>query len=68
MRISQESLLEHDAVLAPFRAKAPSDDTRSWQWIGKWDSQRHFGITESRARAFAAKHGGEARRMTGGES
>jgi hypothetical protein len=38
---------------------APAD----WQWVGRWESQRMFGITEARARAYAERHGGEARKM-----
>ena len=34
-----------------------------WQWIGKYDSQRMFGLSEDRAKAYASKYGGEARRM-----
>jgi hypothetical protein len=37
----------------------PSD----WQWIGPHMSQRHFGITRSRAQAFAQRFGGDASRM-----
>jgi hypothetical protein len=55
-----------DAALAEFRrladvlaGPAPQD----WQWIGPHMSQRMFGITERRARAYAQRHGGEARRM-----
>lgn len=35
----------------------------SWQWIGQWASQRMFEITEERAKAMAARHGGTASRM-----
>lgn len=38
---------------------APTD----WQWIGRWESQRMFGITEARAKAYQAAHGGIASRM-----
>lgn len=38
-------------------------EPKDWEWIGKWMSQRMFGITERRAREMAAKHGGNARRM-----
>jgi hypothetical protein len=37
----------------------------SWQWIGRWESQRMFGITEQRAREYAARHGGVAQPMVG---
>jgi hypothetical protein len=55
----------NDATLSHFRAiadamqSAPAD----WQWVGRWESQRMFGITEARARAYAERHGGEARKM-----
>lgn len=35
----------------------------NWQWIGQYVSQRHFGITEARAKEFAKRHGGEAKQM-----
>ena len=38
-------------------------DPRDWQWIGPHMSQRMFGISENRARAYAERHGGEARKM-----
>jgi hypothetical protein len=34
-----------------------------WQWIGPHLSQRMFGITQERAEAYAARHGGEAKPM-----
>jgi len=36
---------------------------QSWQWIGKWESQRMFGISQERAEAYAKQHGGEAKQM-----
>lgn len=39
-------------------------DPRDWQWIGPHMSQRMFGITESRAKAYAERHGGTAERMS----
>lgn len=36
----------------------------NWQWIGEHMSQRMFGISEKRAKAYAEKHGGEAKEMT----
>ena len=36
---------------------------QKWEWIGQHMSQRMFGITESRAKDYAAKHGGSARKM-----
>ena len=54
-----------DAQLQGFRdiAAAMGFAEQSWQWIGPHMSQRHFGISEERARAYQAKHGGEARKM-----
>lgn len=34
-----------------------------WEWIGPHMSQRMFGITQERAEAYAARHGGVARKM-----
>jgi hypothetical protein len=51
--------LEHFRTIAAVMADAPLN----WQWIGEWESQRHFGITEARAKALADKHGGIASRM-----
>lgn len=61
----------NDSTLLAFRAIADAmrgNETNDWQWVGKWESQRHFGITEKRAKELAARHGGEARKMTGGAS
>lgn len=51
--------------LETFRAIAAAMQTEptDWQWIGPHMSQRMFGITEQRAKAYAERHGGEARRM-----
>lgn len=53
--------------LESFRAYAdamlPFGEPADWQWIGCWESQRMFGITEAMARAYAERHGGEARQM-----
>lgn len=38
---------------------APQD----WQWVGKYMSQRMFGISEQRAKEYAAMFGGEAKQM-----
>lgn len=53
------------AQLNQFRAIAEAMQTEptDWQWIGPQMSQRMFGITEQRAKAYAERHGGEARRM-----
>lgn len=40
------------------------DEPANWQWIGQYMSQRMFGITEKRAKEYAAKHGGEAKQMS----
>jgi hypothetical protein len=55
----------NDTTLQAFRQIAASMQTEStdWQWIGKWMSQRMFGITEARAKDYAARFGGEAKRM-----
>ena len=36
---------------------------KDWRWIGQGVSQRMSGITEAKARYYAAKHGGEASPM-----
>ena len=38
-------------------------EPQNWQWVGKYMSQRMFGISEKRAKEYAAQHGGEAKRM-----
>ncbi len=56
----------NDAVLEQFRRLADAmagDEPRDWQWIGQWESQRHFHITEARAKELAARHGGVASKM-----
>lgn len=55
----------NDAALTAFRAIAEAMQTEAtdWQWVGPYMSQRMFGITEARAKAYAARHGGEARKM-----
>jgi hypothetical protein len=56
----------NDATLIAFRQIADTlagDRPRDWQWIGPHMSQRMFGITEQRARDYAARHGGVARKM-----
>ena len=51
-----------DATLLQFRAIAEAMNTEptTWQWIGPHLSQRMFGITERRAKAYAERHGGVA--------
>ena len=56
----------NETVLNHFRAIADAmagPEPRDWQWIGPHMSQRMFGITESRAKAHAERHGGEAKKM-----
>jgi hypothetical protein len=56
----------NDATLNEFRNIADQmrgNEPADWQWIGKWESQRMFGITEKRAKEYAARHGGEAKKM-----
>lgn len=55
----------NDTTLQAFRDIAASMNTEptTWQWIGPHMSQRMFGITEARAKAYAERHGGEARLM-----
>lgn len=55
----------NDATLQMFRdlADAMQTEPQTWQWIGPHLSQRMFGITEKRAKAFAANHGGVASLM-----
>ena len=57
-------MTEHE--LANFRAIAEAmagPEPRDWQWLGPHMSQRMFGLTRARAEAYAARHGGEARKM-----
>jgi hypothetical protein len=53
------------ATLEQFRAIAGAmqSEPTNWQWVGPHMSQRMFGITEKRAREYAARHGGDARPM-----
>lgn len=56
----------NEATLEGFRAIAAAmqgNEPADWQWIGKWMSQRMFGITEKRAKEYATLYGGEARKM-----
>jgi hypothetical protein len=54
-----------NADLNAFRALAAAMQTAptDWQWIGQHMSQRMFGITQVRAEAYAARHGGTASKM-----
>lgn len=54
----------NDAQLNAFRQIAEiMQPNRGWQWIGPHMSQRMFDISEERAKAHAAKYGGEAKQM-----
>lgn len=56
----------HEATINEFRRLADclaGDEPRDWQWIGPHMSQRMFGITEARAKAYAERHGGNASQM-----
>jgi hypothetical protein len=57
----------NDATLTAFRniAAAMQTEPTDWQWVGQHMSQRMFGITEARARAYAERHGGTAAKMEG---
>lgn len=44
-------------------AEAMQTEPTNWQWVGQHLSQRMFGITEARAKAYAARHGGVASQM-----
>lgn len=52
----------NEATLQAFRDLAASMQTepQDWQWIGPHMSQRMFGISQSRAKEYAARHGGIA--------
>jgi hypothetical protein len=54
-----------NATLNYFRtiAETMNVEPTTWQWIGPHMSQRMFGISESRARDYAARHGGVASLM-----
>lgn len=53
-----------EAQLIAFRQIADTMlGAQDWQWIGPHMSQRMFGISEERAKAYAERHGGEARKM-----
>jgi hypothetical protein len=58
-------LIMNNSTLSQFRAIAAAMTTEptNWQWIGPYMSQRMFGITEARAKAYAERHGGTAKEM-----
>jgi hypothetical protein len=53
------------ANLEAFRAisAAMQSEPTDWQWIGQHMSQRMFGITKTRAKAYADRHGGTAKKI-----
>lgn len=56
----------NDLALVAFRQLADAmfgPEPRDWQWTGPHMSQRMFGLTQVRAEACAARHGGTARKM-----
>ena len=54
------------ATLEGFRMIAETMIGQSdWQWIGQHMSQRMFGITEQRAKDYAVRFGGLAKKMDG---
>lgn len=56
----------NEAALIGFRQLAAvmaGPEPQNWQWIGPYMSQRMFGISEKRAKEYAARHGGEAKMM-----
>ena len=54
-----------DATLQAFRDVYAMmvTDPQTWQWIGPHMSQRMFGISERRAKDYAARFGGTAEEM-----
>lgn len=56
----------NDATLTGFRMIADAmrgGEPADWQWNGPYMSQQMYGITEKRAKDYAAKHGGTAKKM-----
>ena len=55
----------NEATLQGFRMMAEAMQTEStdWQWTGPYMSQRMFGITEKRAKDYAQRFGGIAKKM-----
>lgn len=55
-----------NATLQAFRdlaATMQGSEPQDWQWVGRWMSQRMFGVSEARAKDYAARFGGTASRM-----
>jgi len=57
--MNEASLIAFREIAAQMNGSAPQD----WEWIGRHMSQRMFGITEKRAKDYAARYGGAARKM-----
>jgi len=56
----------NDATLEMFRqiaSEMQGAEPQDWQWVGRWESQRMFGLSETRAKHYAATYGGEASQM-----
>lgn len=56
----------NDHVLDHFRkiaAAMAGPEPQDWEWIGQHLSQRMFGISEKRAKDYANRFGGIARKM-----
>jgi hypothetical protein len=56
----------NDLVLNHFRKLAgemSGPEPQNWQWVGKHMSQRMFGVSQKRAKEYAARHGGVAAMM-----
>jgi hypothetical protein len=56
----------NEAQLEDFRriaAALAGPALQNWYWTGPHLSQRMFGITQARAQAYAARHGGKAEVM-----
>ena len=56
----------NEAALEGFRmiaAAMAGNEPQNWKCVGPYMSQRYYGISESRAKALAARHGGVAEEM-----
>jgi hypothetical protein len=61
-----EGMTMNDAALQGFRMMADilaGGEPQNWQWNGPYMSQQYYGITETRAKEYAAKWGGTAKPM-----
>jgi hypothetical protein len=63
--LNREEIKMTDNQLIAFRQifETMQTEPTDWQWIGPHMSQRMFGITETRAKAYAKRHGGTASKM-----